>query len=84
MKFIPAPIYWIICNKLPIKTNLSAICQVSNRMVSCWQTFGNKIDPQCDDTTTCYSCAAINISMIFLPAAATEVPGPKIATTPAS
>ena len=30
------------------------------------------------------SCAATRISMIFLPAAATEVPGPKMATTPAS
>ncbi len=37
-----------------------------------------------DDTTTGDSCAAIKISMIFFPAAATEVPGPKIATTPAS
>jgi hypothetical protein len=30
------------------------------------------------------SCAATKISMIFLPAEATEVPGPKMATTPAS
>ena len=73
MKFIPTPIYWIIYNKLPIKTNLSAIYLVSNRMVSGWQTVIHG-----------YSCAAIKISMIFLPAAATEVPGPKIATTPAS
>ena len=44
----------------------------------------NQIDLKGDEANSGYSCAAIRISMIFLPAAATEVPGPKIATTPAS